>query len=285
MMRIPVFYRPEQSCDAAKSFSPSAGKPRLVIEDWLAQPEIAPRIELKSFEAADDLLLENAHDPKYVAGVFSGRHRNGFGNTSGDVADSLRFTVGSIVAAADHVLTTKDKVACSPTSGFHHAGYSKGGGFCTFNGLMVAAITAHELGLADRILIVDLDAHWGDGTFDIIRKLGVGYIDQISASQCRNPAQVLRRADLGANRAFREGRYDLVLYQAGADLHVDDPLGGMLTTDQMRERDDLVFAGARRHGVPIVWNLAGGYQRDDQGGIAPVLALHRATMQACLAAS
>ena len=38
---IPLFYRPEQSSDAAESFSPSAGKPKLVIEDWLSRPEIA----------------------------------------------------------------------------------------------------------------------------------------------------------------------------------------------------------------------------------------------------
>lgn len=44
-------------------------------------------------------------------------------------------------------------------------------------------------------------------------------------------------------RSFRFkalGSYDLVIYQAGADMHVDDPLGGIMTTDEMRQRDDLV---------------------------------------------
>ena len=70
----------------------------------------------------------------------------------------------------------------------------------------------------------------------------------------------------------------VVLYQAVADCHVADPLGGFLTTQEMKERDRLVFALAVKHCVPLAWNLAGGYQRDTKGSIAPVLALHRQTM-------
>src|SRR5262245_26854765 len=148
---IPVFYRPEQSSDAAESFSPSAGKPKLVIEDWLAHPEIAQHIQIESFPPAGDELLLSAHDANYVRGIFSGEIPNGFGSTSRKIADSLRYTVGSLVAAARHVLETRSTsafhVAVSPTSGFHHAEYDCGNGFCTFNGLMVAAIKAHTHGL------------------------------------------------------------------------------------------------------------------------------------------
>ena len=49
---IPVFYRPEQSCDDAVSVSPSAGKPALVIADWTSDPSISSSIEVKSFEPA-----------------------------------------------------------------------------------------------------------------------------------------------------------------------------------------------------------------------------------------
>ena len=74
---------------------------------------------------------------------------------------------------------------------------------------------------------------------------------------------------------------DVLLYQAGADPHIDDPLGGWLTTDQLFRRDRLVFKSAQALGIPIAWNLAGGYQRDADGGIEPVLAIHRNTMRAC----
>jgi acetoin utilization deacetylase AcuC-like enzyme len=206
---IPVFYRPEQSSDAAESFSPSAGKPKLVIEDWLSRPEIAQHIEIKSFAPAADELLLTAHDANYVAGIFTGKIPNGFGSTSRAIADSLRYTVGSMVAATRHVLeaasTSTFRVGVSPTSGFHHAEYDCGNGFCTFNGLMIAAIKARALGLAKRILILDMDQHYGNGTDDIIRKRAIGYVDHITAGKpYETAAQALECADLSSNQAMRE---------------------------------------------------------------------------------
>ena len=54
---------------------------------------------------------------------------------------------------------------------------------------------------------------------------------------------------------------DIVLYQAGADPHIDDPLGGFLTTEQLRIRDQRLFEGLKQRGIPIAWVLAGGYQK------------------------
>jgi acetoin utilization deacetylase AcuC-like enzyme len=71
---------------------------------------------------------------------------------------------------------------------------------------------------------------------------------------------------------------DVVLYQAGADPHVDDPLGGWLTTEQLAERDRRVFLTARSIGLPIAWNLAGGYQNP----LRKVLDIHDNTMRACV---
>ena len=71
---------------------------------------------------------------------------------------------------------------------------------------------------------------------------------------------------------------DVILYQAGADLHMDDPLGGWLATAQLRKRDRAVFESARRLGVPIAWNLAGGYQTP----LSKVLRIHDNTMLECV---
>jgi len=74
----------------------------------------------------------------------------------------------------------------------------------------------------------------------------------------------------------RVGR-NLLLYQAGADPHVDDPLGGFLDDDQLAERDRTVFREARRLGIPVAWNLAGGYQDP----LDNVLDIHDRTMREC----
>ena len=75
-------------------------------------------------------------------------------------------------------------------------------------------------------------------------------------------------------------KFDLILFQAGADVHVDDPLGGVLDNDQIRERDRIVFEAARSAGVPLAWDLAGGYQE----AISSVVRIHRATMEECVRA-
>lgn len=283
---IPVFYRPEQSCDDAVRVSPSAGKPALVVSDWVAHPEISRHLVLTSFEPASNEILYAAHGRAYVDGVLSCQRVNGFGTKSPSIAASLPYTTGSMLAAALHVLSSRTpgfNVAVSPTSGFHHACHSSGGGFCTFNALMATAIHVHALGLARKILIVDMDEHYGNGTDDIIEQLGIAFVDHITATKSyRTAAQALQCADLANHQGLRDKRYDLVLYQAGADIHVDDPLGGLLTTQQMITRDELVFASCAKLGLPLVWNLAGGYQRDPRGGIDPVLALHRNTMLACI---
>jgi acetoin utilization deacetylase AcuC-like enzyme len=171
--------------------------------------------------------------------------------------------------------------ACAPVSGFHHAHYGAGGGFCTFNGLVVAARKVIECVGARRVLILDCDMHFGDGTeqirqqlqlTDVIENCSLGRWFDAPGQASRYLARLRQVAG-----SFRD--YDLILYQAGADLHVDDPLGGVLTTPQMVERDRLVFESARQAGVPIAWNLAGGYQEP----LSRVLELHSHTMRECVA--
>jgi len=278
---IPVFYRREQSCDAAVGYSPSAGKPALVMQDWANN--FLGDFQVETFNPATREMLYTAHDPAYVDAVLDGERNNGFGNRDPKVAQSLLYTVGSMVAAAKHVLAQwapERMVAVSPTSGFHHAGFASGGGFCTLNGLMVTAMWLKHLGLVDKVLILDFDQHYGNGTQDIIDHFDLDWVTHITAGRSYNTADEA----LGQIRMLKRyaDKVDLVLYQAGADIHVDDPLGGIMTTEQMYKRDRYVLRTCCQYGMPLVWNLAGGYQRDKTGGIEPVLALHRQTMDVCL---
>jgi acetoin utilization deacetylase AcuC-like enzyme len=282
-MTIPVFYRPEQSASVYLRGRPGARKPAKVIADW---QDYGLDIELQSFEPVGRRDLQRAHDPQFVADVLACRADNGFGNRSPEVAASLRYTSGSIAAACEHVLTCGDRVACSPTSGFHHAGYAHAGGFCTFNGLMVAALQVRTSGLAPRrVGILDCDFHYGDGTQDIINWLGISWIKHTSLGLefGRGASPQLYLAAV-AHAVENMANCDLVIYQAGADLHIDDPLGGVLTTAQMIERDRIVFEGFAATPVRVVWNLAGGYREEPDGSIPKVLETHRNTMLACLRA-
>jgi acetoin utilization deacetylase AcuC-like enzyme len=273
-----VFYRPEQVVTSHQP-SPSALKPKLVVADWLARPDI--HAEICSFEPVSAKTIMLAHDPQFVRGVLSGRLENGFGNHSADVSASLTFTTGSMLAAAEHAILHREAV-CSPTSGFHHAEYANAMGYCTFNGLMVTALALQKAGLIQRAGIIDGDAHYGNGTDQIIGKLGIDWIRHHTLGKHfyneENAANGKFEAWL--QKAITDCLHcDLILYQAGADAHRCDPLGGILSTEQMSWRDRQVFEQLGH--LPLVWNLAGGYQVGPGNTEAqkrePILALHRET--------
>lgn len=269
---IPIFYRPEMVA-STDSYSPSAAKPKMVVDDWLRIGSIQPG-DIRSFKPADKADLYLAHSKDYVDGVLDCQIPNGFGNYGRAVADSLPYTVGSMVAATLHV-AEHGGFACSPTSGFHHARHCQGGGFCTFNGLMVAALLARMQGY--RVGILDFDAHYGDGTDNILSQNPSHGILHHTFGLHFPPGKKNHGWTSWLEDAIEDLRgCDVVLYQAGADPYEHDPLGGQMSMTALAHRDQLVFSGLDN----VAWNLAGGYTRDQDGGISAVLSIHHHTLAA-----
>lgn len=172
---IDVYYSPSQvSCPA--SSSPSPRKPAWVVADWIAHGFPIGIVEPIPASRAQIAL---AHVPAYVEGILNYQLMNGFRGRQKEVADSLPWTCGSLLSAARGALNN-GLVACSPTSGFHHAGYESGYGYCTFNGLMVAALALKTEGKVRRVGILDCDQHYGDGTAGIMAALHIDWIRHVS---------------------------------------------------------------------------------------------------------
>jgi acetoin utilization deacetylase AcuC-like enzyme len=269
-----VYYTPKM-LGPPQSFSPSAHKPREVVESWLG---LRPRLTVIEPEPVTVAQLGLAHDPDFVAQIFAGRLPNGFGNFSMEVAASLPYTSGAMLAAARAAIAGRT-VAIAPCSGFHHARYDDAGGYCTFNGLMVSARVLLQEGVARRIGILDADMHYGDGTDDILDRLSETRVEHCTLGRTYvrpQHAEAFFRDLPAILRRFHD--CDLLLYQAGADPHIDDPLGGWLTTDQLAERDRIVFEHCAAQKLPIAWNLAGGYQSP----LRKVLDIHDNTLLECL---
>lgn len=248
MKSIPVVYS-----DALKMSSDewiSLSKPDRLMT--LIEPEIDFTYTPDPATAKD---LYFIHSKEYVDGVLDGSVRNGFSNTRRDIADHALHTNGAFVMAAE--LAMEHGVAFAPVSGFHHANYSWGHGFCTFNGLMLAALKLINEHYVDNVLILDFDGHTGDGTEDIIESLCLQ----------RNIRHLTRRHNLhNAKQAVELAlseiakKPDIVFYQAGADSLDTDPFGaGYFSAEEWLKKDALIFEACRRLEVPIVWNLAGGY--------------------------
>ncbi|MFN8607522.1 MAG: hypothetical protein U0931_08320 [Vulcanimicrobiota bacterium] len=279
MNPMPVIYG-EEMVAPPKSYSPSSSKPQLLV-NHLRGLGYPIHIEKPVPLAVSDLCL--AHAREYVEAVLACRAPNGFGNRDAETSATFPYTSGSLYRAA--CLALEKGIAASFSSGFHHAGYQYGGGFCTFNGLIIVARRLFLERRVQRVLILDADYHYGDGTDDILSRLPLGFVrHETLGREFHRPEQaedyLLSLRDI--LDSLREQPVDLILYQAGADVHIDDPLGGLLSTEQMAERDQLVFQSARRLGIPLAWNLAGGYQRDESGSILPVLRLHEQTYRLAL---
>ena len=271
-----VVYGPEMVAELLHHISPSSSKPKVLVDylRGLGYPvELVPPVALSREQIA------LAHQREYVDDVLEGRAYNGFGTCDSSIAKTLPFTSGSLWVAAQ--LALEEGIAASFSSGFHHARYARGGGFCTFNGLVICA----RLLKLPRVLILDLDYHYGDGTDDILATLKLESIrHETLGGHYGSPEQSQDYFDMlnSILSSLETEPVDLILFQAGADAHVDDPLGGMLTAEQMEQRDRTVFVAAKRLGIPISWNLAGGYQRDRHDTILPVLQLHEITYRAAL---
>lgn len=256
----------------ARSGSPSPEKPGLVVEGWR---EAGIPLDIEEPEAAtvDDFAL--AHDRRHVEEILSLRKANGFNTCEAKITASLPYTTGAMVSAARWAVQNQS-AAAAPCSGFHHAEWEQAMLYCTFNGLMVSACKLKAEGLVQRVAILDCDQHHGNGTENIIETLNAGsWVKHVTTGKgYDNDVSLLDRLpDIIAG--FED--CDLVLYQAGADPHIEDPFGGYLTTEQLRQRDEIVFSSCRRLGLPIAWNLAGGYQID----ISKVVEIHVHTGLAC----
>jgi acetoin utilization deacetylase AcuC-like enzyme len=279
-MNIPVFYSPLMAADS-ESPSPSSAKPVKVIESWQRQFPI--EVIAPSPVTIDE--LARAHDRTWVESVLAGKAENGFGNKSLKVAATLTYTSGSMLSAARYVLA-HGGAAAAPCSGFHHAEYRTSMGYCTFNGLMVTACALKAEGVG-RVGILDLDMHYGNGTDDILEKVNQDeWCTHFTGGKNFNHAHQVPYffSKWLPDALSKLSDCNIILYQAGADPHINDPHGGWLTTDELRQRDAVVFDAIARLNIPIVWNLAGGYQVEKDGSIPKVLEIHDNTMRECVRA-
>ena len=254
--RIHVFYTDKQVHDAA-SFSKSPLKPGLLARRIVADPGFSIQQDIAPATREN---LKRVHSAEYVDGVLDGTIANGFGNRSAKDAIAITYTVGNLLAAADYAYT-HDTVAWSLTSGFHHAGHDFGGAFCTFEALTLVAANFYD---CDKVktLVVDEDAHDGNGCIDIIDRLGMhGYCRYVQSRHTHRDDDLLAYAR-HLRTVIEQFNPGIILYQAGADNWVGDPLGGNLTMQQLYQRDIITLSIAKELNIPIVVNLAGGYADD-----------------------
>lgn len=242
--------------------------------------------------------LEEVHGLEYVAEVLAAavprdkERRIGFPVTPEVARRSQHVPGGTWLAAR---LALENGFAANSAGGSHHALHDTGAGYCVLNDLALAAVRLVEESTVERLLVVDVDVHQGDGT--AVLTAGRPGIATYSIHAAKNfPARKARStldvpladgigddAYLATLRETLEPMLDvlkpqLILYQAGVDPFGGDQLGRLaLTDDGLRRREQLVGGLARTRGIPLASTVGGGYGPDKAAiarrHVAAILAL------------
>ena len=223
-----------------------------------------------------------SHEPEYwrqlkdLSLSEKDQRRIGFPLTAQLLERELRITQGTI----DGSLYAKEHgLAFNVAGGTHHAGSNWGEGFCLLNDQAIAVNYLLNNNLANRILIIDLDVHQGNGTAEILARepraftfsmhgeknfpfrkeqsdLDIGLEDEVGDEAFLNKLKATLPILL-------KHRPDFVFYLSGVDVLESDKLGKLaLSKRACRERDELVFQFCRQNGLPVQVSMGGGYSPD-----------------------
>lgn len=264
-----LFYSPEY---AAAGISFDTTRKSAWIADSLASNPV-PGVEVVAPAPLNFTEISTHHDPVYTKSVRRGEPKH-LAESQGFKWDPGLWTAvtasnGGMIAAACAALS--DGISGSLSSGMHHAQRDRGAGFCTFNGLVLAAMKILD-GSRRTILILDLDSHCGGGTHSFIendrrvRQLDVSLnsVDAYWPSEpntldiVRDAAKYLPTIE---QRLSGLGHFDLCIYNSGMDPDERCDVGGFpgINAAILRQREKLVFDWARSRKIPIAFGLAGGY--------------------------
>jgi acetoin utilization deacetylase AcuC-like enzyme len=244
-----------------------------------------PQLGLHLAHAASEGELALVHTPAYIEAVFQGcltphaQREIGFPWSAGMV-ERARRSVGATIMAARTAL--KEGVASNLAGGTHHAYQDRGGGFCVFNDVAVAArLMQVEWSRRQRrplqVAVIDLDVHQGNGTAHIFRDDPTVFTLSLHGAKNFPFRKEVSDIDVELPDGCRDGPYlealkealrqlqvrcvpDLIFYLAGADPHEGDRLGRLqLSFEGLRQRDQGVLTWARERRIPLAMAMAGGY--------------------------
>ncbi len=298
-MSLPVVYHPDYVTllpDGHRFPMPKFRLLRdLLIKDGITDESSIYAPEIASFES-----LSLVHTREYVEAFCEGtlepkaQRRIGLPWSEGLVKRTCTALGGSILTAK---LALQHGIACNTAGGTHHAFPNYGSGFCIFNDLAVVSRVLQKLGLARKILIIDLDVHQGDGTAFIFASEPDVFTFSMHCEANFPGTKQKSDLDVSLPVGLDDDGYlqilasylpdlltgtkpDLILYDAGVDPHVDDRLGKLcLTNTGLYRREMMVLSTCLAEGYPVAGVIGGGYGDDINALVYRHSLLHRAARE------
>ena len=219
-------------------------------------------VVLKSPRSVTREQLLQIHDAQYLDELW-GKHPR--------FLASILASTGGVLAALDQAMI--DGASGTLSSGLHHAQRGADNGLCYLNGLALVVHVAIEKYALTDVGILDTDAHWGGGTFQLvgsnpkvrISDVTVSNFDSWQSSESRHHLKMVNDPSVYLDEVKKalthlEG-VDFLVYNAGMDPFEDCRIGGMrcITREILEERERLVAQWCLDTKTPALFTLAGGY--------------------------
>ena len=171
-------------------------------------------------------------------------------------------------------------VAMNVAGGTHHAFADHGEGFCVFNDVCIASNLLLNRGQAQKILVVDLDVHQGNGNASIMANESRVFVFSMHGAKNYPFRKQISDLDIELDNDTGDEEYlrilkdtlprlitefapDLIFYQSAVDVLTTDKLGKLgLTIEGCKARDEYVLHQAKLADIPIAIVMGGGYSED-----------------------
>ncbi len=298
-MDLPLVYHPDYVAPLPMGHRFPMAKFRKLYEQLLSD-RVATLHQFHAPDIASFEQLATVHCPTYIDAYCNGtldpnlQRRIGLPWSKALVRRTCVAVGGTLLTAQ---LALEHGLACNTAGGTHHAFPSYGSGFCIFNDLAIAAKVLLAQERIQKVLILDLDVHQGDGTAWIFRDdpqvftfsmhCGVNFPSTKQQSDLDVPLPVGMEDDayLQTLAAYlpdllSQVRPDLILYDAGVDPHIGDRLGKLALTDSgLYRREMQVLSTCISQGYPVACVIGGGYCDDLDHLVYRHSLLHRAANQ------
>ena len=228
-------------------------------------------------------IIERVHEPEYIKKLRtltlnkSEARKIGF-PLSKELVEREIIIAGGTIQGSMKAFETG--VAMNIAGGTHHAFKGHGEAFCLLNDQAIAAQYLLDKKLVDRILIVDLDVHQGNGTAEIFQSNPNVFtfsmhgqknypfhkeqsdLDIALEDDC-NDGDFLRILKKVLPGLIAKTRPDFIFYLCGVDVLKTDKLGRLgLTVAGCKQRDVFVLELCKKNNIPVQCSMGGGYSKE-----------------------
>ena len=250
-----------------------------LIPEQLLHEGVITRDQLFEPSQATEESVLGAHDDAYWLQLKNlslparEQRRIGFPLNAQLLERELRIAQGTIDGA---IFAQSNGIAFNVAGGTHHAGSNWGEGFCLLNDQAIAAHYLLNKGLSQRILIIDLDVHQGNGTAEIFEKEDRVFTFSMHGDKNFPFRKEVSNLDIPLEDGLKDDQFlakleaalpellkhqpDFVFYLSGVDVLETDKLGKLaLSKEGCKARDKMVFGFCKDHNLPVQVSMGGGY--------------------------